>query len=133
MHARGRAPLRWLGYLLLALRRFVSWKSSEAFIEWKFRTLLLWMQAIPLIAAVHWILDAHFVSLNRYVAATLVVLPLLVVNETVLSRYRPEKYARDFEALPRVLRVVLYTAAVLLVVLVFTLPFILHWLEFGHL
>jgi len=125
--------MRWLSYLLLALRRLVSWRSSEALTEWKFRALLLWLQTIPLIMVLVWILDANFILLNNYVAAALVVLPLLVLNEKILSSYRPEKYARDFDALPRAQRAAVYVAAALLVALVFVLPFIVHKLEYGHL
>jgi hypothetical protein len=124
--------MRWLSYLLLALRRFVSWRSSEAFIQWKLRLLLLCMQAIPLISAVHWILELNFVSPNPHGLALLVVLPLVVGNEIILSRHRPEKYARDFAALPRAHRAAVYLTAALLVAVVFILPFIVHKLELGR-
>ena len=124
--------MRWLSYLLLALRRFVSWRSSDAFIQWKLRFLLLWLQAIPLISAIHWILDRNFVSPDPHGLAVLVVVPLVVANEIVLSRHRPEKYARDFEALPRAQRAAVYIAAALLVALVFVLPFFIHRLELGR-
>ena len=125
--------MRWLSYLLLALRRLVSWRSSEAFTEWKFRFLLLWLQSIPLILVLVRILDAYFLILNKYVAAALVVLPLMGLNEKILSSYRPEKYARGFDALPRAQRAAVYIAAALLVILVLSLPFIVHKIEYGHL
>ena len=119
--------MRAFYYLTCALRRLVGAASSNEFAEWKMRLLLLWIEGNVVVSLIFFMFREQIESVNRWLLALVVVVPLLVLNEYLLSdRQASMKYAREFSALPRGKRITAYTGAVLLVVGALMLPLLLR-------
>ena len=119
--------MRAFYYLMLALRQFVGAASSSAFAEWKMRLLLLWIESNVAVSLIFLVFTEQTESMNRWLLALAVVVPLLVLNEYLLSdRQAWVKYAQEFSALSRGKKITAYTCAALLVVGALILPLVLH-------
>jgi ABC-type molybdate transport system permease subunit len=124
--------MRWLSYLLLTLRRFVSYRSSKPFIEWKFGFLVLLLETTVAFCIVWAAFEDALESVNRYVLLAAIVVPFVVLNEYLLDKRRFAKYEQGFVALPRARRIALNIAAVALIAGIFALPFIVRTVKTGQ-
>lgn len=118
--------MRWLSYLLLTLRRFVSYRSSKPFIEWKFGFLVLLLETTVAFCIVWAAFEDALDSVNRYVLLAAIAVPFVLLNEYLLAERRFAKYTQGFVALSRARRIALNITAVVLIAGTFALPFIVR-------
>lgn len=119
--------MRAFFYLTCALRRLVGAASSSGFAEWKMRLLLVWIESNVAVSLIFFVFREQTESMNRWLLALAVVVPLLILNEYLLSDSQAAmKYAKEFSALSRGKRITAYTCAALLVVGALILPLVLH-------
>lgn len=91
------------------------------------RLLLLWIESNVAVSLIFFVFREQTESVNRWLLALVVVVPLLFVNEHLLSdRQASTKYAKEFSALSRGKRITAYTCAALLVAGALILPLVLH-------
>jgi hypothetical protein len=119
--------MRSFYYVVFSLRRFVGASSGSAFGEWKMRLLLLWIESTVVVSLWFVVSTDSTRSTNRYLLATAIVIPLLVLNEYLLAgREASTRYEKEFSALPRGKRLIAYTCAALIVGVSLTLPLVVR-------
>ena len=123
--------MRWLYFLLLTLRRFVSWRSGDAFIEWKLGILVLWLE-VSIVGTLVFTFEGAWFGISPGAVLLATVVPLVMLNQFVLlPDHWPQKHSEAFAALPRLHRMALNLAAAALVALAVMLPFMARTLQTG--